>query len=43
MGTITYDYSRSIAEHYIINRRKSPAIAGDLPKRIVGLCPLGRA
>ena len=30
---------RSIAE----NRRRSQAIAGDLPKRIVGLCPLGRA
>ena len=29
MGTIAYDYSRSIA--------------GDLPKRIVELCPLGRA
>ena len=42
MGTIAYDYSRSIAEHSV-NRRKSPAIAGDLPKRIVGLCPLGRA
>ena len=42
MGTIADDYNRSIAEHSV-NRRKSPAIAGDLPKRIVGLCPLGRA
>ena len=42
MGTIAYDYSRSIAEHSV-NRRKSPAIAGDLLKRIVVLCPLGRA
>ena len=41
MGTIAGDYNR-IIEHSV-NRRKSPAIAGDLPKRIVGLCPLGRA
>ena len=36
MGTIAGDYRRRLY-------RKSPAIAGDLPKRIVGLCPLGRA
>ena len=39
MGTIAGDYNRQ----HSVNRRKSPAIAGDLPKRIVGLCPLGRA
>ena len=39
MGTIAGNYNRQ----HSVNRRKSPAIAGDLPKRIVGLCPLGRA
>ena len=36
MGTIAGDYNRQ----HSVNRRKSPAI---MPKRIVGLCPLGRA
>ena len=32
MGTIAGDYNRQ----HSVNRRKSPAIFGDLPKRIVG-------
>ena len=39
MGTIAGDYDRQ----HSVNRRKSPAIAGDHAEAYRRVCPLGRA